>query len=199
MRDWLWYASLAIESVILALLVWRRELPWLCVWLAFDVLTGSLSVAMHIMHPAGGMYQIPWGLKQPGVIVTRILAARECWGRLSGRAWTGGAIFLSALIYESTYRNWPRSILDAEFAAIAITSATLAFIILRSLYAVKKLTVDPVSVEHGHVMLGYLLMLAFIYYVTPAYRDTIGIGTGIVASSAYSSWLFVFVRHKTHS
>lgn len=199
MRDWLWYASLVIESVVLALLIWRRELPWLCLWLAFDILTGALSVAMHVKYPTEGKYRIPWELKQPGVVATRILAARECWNRLSGRAWTGGAIFLSVLIYESMYRTWPHSILDAEFAAIAITSATLAFIIIRSLYAVKKLTVDPVSIQHGHVMLGYLLMLAFVYYVTPAYRDTIGIGTGIVAVLAYSSWLVVFVKHKTHS
>ena len=194
MRDWLWYISLALESAVLGVLMWKRELPWLCCWLAFDILTGGINVWAHLAYPAGGRYQISWTIKQPGVIVTRVLAARECWQRLSGRTWTAVSISLSVAIYETIWRRLPMTVLDIEFAILGITSAALAFIVLRSLLAAKKLTADPFILRHAHVLIGYLLMEGLIYYVTPAYRESIGVGTGIVACLAYGSWLAISIR-----
>jgi hypothetical protein len=194
MRDLLWYASLVIEALLVGIVA--QELPMLAVWLAFDVITGGISVWSHLEYPTGGVYQIPWELKQPGVIVTRVLAGRECWNRLGGRSWTNSSILISFLIYEAIARGWPHGVIEAEFAAVAITSATVAMILYRSLRAAQKLVTDPLIINHGYVLCGYFLLQALIYYVAFGYRDTIGVGTGLVAVLAYSTWFVLFVTQR---
>lgn len=191
----LWYISLVLELIAL-ILVWDRGVPMFSLWLAFDIITGLFSICLDLMHPADPAYQMAWELKQPGVVISRSLAAREVWNRLGARVWVAASAGISGLIYIGRFSAWSHSIIEAEFAAVAITSAALGMVLWLALRSARKLTAEPFVLNHGHLMVGYFLLSALCYYVAYGYRDTIGRATGIVACLSYGSWIAIALWHR---
>lgn len=197
MQHRLWYISLVLEAACLGALAWKQQCPMLMAWLAFDILTGIVNAWIDQFDPS--MYQISWEAKQLGAVLTRILAAREVWKKLGGRPWIWGCMIVSGLIYIGRAQAWPHSIIDAEFAMIAVISATLAFCLFWTIASARKLTTNPFTWNMAHVMAGHFLLSGLIYYVASGARENIGKGTGIVAVATYGIMAaIILMQRKGH-
>ena len=138
----LWYVELALEVAALVLCCWRGHLPWFCGWLAVDLLFAAVNIWIDHREPAR-LYQYAWMVERPLVLASRIMAAREAWQKFGGRLWLAGCFGLAGLIHVARAHAWPQSILEAEFALVAIASAGLGLALWLALDSARKVHWDP--------------------------------------------------------
>ena len=189
--------SLIVEAAWLAVLVWQQQLsvvPMMCAWLAFDLLVGASVVLLDHFFPHDPRYRFVWMTIQPGVILTRVLAARECWKKLNGPYWIKTSLVSSVGVYVGRFHHWPKTVIDFEFGIIAICTAALAMVLYRAVQSARILTTEPIILQHATVMAGYFFLTALVYFVANQARDTAGIGIGIVATFSYACGAFVWAR-----